>query len=117
VPSLPQVLAENGLPGVAPLSKGERVMLDRERLDTFYRELQTPSRIEANAPTPQVEEGEEDTKSQLTPSWVSEVRRDVVAVHRVGQGHPRLILQGESDIVLPEQVCKFFEMTRANRMR
>jgi hypothetical protein len=58
----------NGLPGVAPLSKGERVMLDRKRLDTFYRELQTPSRIEANTPRPQTEEAEEDLKSQLTQS-------------------------------------------------
>jgi hypothetical protein len=48
--------------------KGERVMLDRERLGTFYRELQTPSRIEANTPTPQVEEAEEDFKSELTQS-------------------------------------------------
>jgi transposase len=68
VPSLPQVLAENGLPEVAPLSEGERVMLDRKRLDTFYRELQTASRIEANTPTPQVEEAEEDFKSELTQS-------------------------------------------------
>jgi hypothetical protein len=62
------VLAENGLPGIAPLSKGERVMLDRKKLDTFYRELQLPSRREANTPNPQVEEGEEDPKSQLTQS-------------------------------------------------
>lgn len=68
VPSLPQVLAENGLPGVAPLSKGERVMLERKRLDSFYNELQTPSRIQANTPTPQVEETEEDFKSELTQS-------------------------------------------------
>jgi len=68
VPSLPQVLAENGLPRVAPLSKGERGMLDRQKLDTFYRELQTPSRIEANTANPQVEEREEDPKSQLTQS-------------------------------------------------
>jgi len=68
VPSLPQVLAENGLPRVAPLAKGERVMLDRKRLDTFYRELQTPTRIEANTPNPQVEEEEEDFKSELTQS-------------------------------------------------
>jgi hypothetical protein len=73
----------------------------------LYRELQTPSRVEANAPTPQVEEGEEDIKSQLTQSWVSEVRRDVVEVHRVGQRHPRLILQGESDIMLPKQIREF----------
>jgi hypothetical protein len=68
VPSLPQVLADNGLPEVAPLSKGEGVMLDRKRLDTFYRELQTPSRIEANTPTPQVEETELDFKAELTQS-------------------------------------------------
>ena len=42
-------------------------MLDRKRLDTFYRELQTASRIEAT-PTPQVEETEEDFKSELTQS-------------------------------------------------
>jgi transposase len=68
LPSLPQVLAENGLPRIAPLSKGERVMLDRKRLDTFYSELQTPSRIQANTPNPQVEETEEDFKSELTQS-------------------------------------------------
>jgi hypothetical protein len=28
-------------------------MLDRKRLDTFYRDLQTPSRNEANTPTHQ----------------------------------------------------------------
>jgi hypothetical protein len=50
--SLPQVLAENGLPGVAPLSRGERRILDRKRLDTFYSGLQSPSRIQANTPTP-----------------------------------------------------------------
>jgi hypothetical protein len=33
LPSLPQVLAENGLPGVPQLSKGERVMLERKRLE------------------------------------------------------------------------------------
>lgn len=68
VPSLPQVLSENGLPGVVPLRKGERVMLDRKRLDTFYRELQTPSRIEANTPNPQVKDPEEDLNSELTQS-------------------------------------------------
>jgi hypothetical protein len=51
LPSLPQVLAENGLPQIAPLAKGERVMLERNRLDTFYRELQKPSRIEVNERT------------------------------------------------------------------
>jgi len=68
VPSLPQVLADNGLPGVAPLRKGERVMLDRKRLDTFYQELQTASRIEANTPKPQVEDQEGDLNSELTQS-------------------------------------------------
>jgi hypothetical protein len=68
VPSLPQVLAENGLPEIAPLAKGERVMLERKRLDAFYSELQTPSRIEANTPTPHVEETGEDFKSELTQS-------------------------------------------------
>jgi len=68
VPSLPQVLAQNGLPAVAPLSKGERVMLERKRLDEFYRELQTPSRIQTNTRTTQVEEREEDVKSELTQS-------------------------------------------------
>jgi len=43
-------------------------MLDRKRLETFYRELQTPSRIQANTPTPQVKETEEDFKSELTQS-------------------------------------------------
>ena len=68
VPSLPQVLAGNGLPQIAPLAKGEKVMLQRKRLDGFYRELQTPSRIEANTTKPQTEETEEDFKSQLTQS-------------------------------------------------
>jgi transposase len=68
VPSLPQVLQENGLRQIAPLAKGERVMLERKRLDDFYRELQTPSRIEANLPTPQIEESTEVAKSELTQS-------------------------------------------------
>jgi len=37
-------------------------------LEAFYRELQTPSRIQANTSTPQVEETEEDFKSELTQS-------------------------------------------------
>jgi len=68
LPSLPQVLVENGLPKIAPLAKGERVMLERKRLDTFYRELQTTSPVQANTLTPQVEEPEEDFKSELTQS-------------------------------------------------
>jgi len=68
VPSLPQVLAENGLREIAPLAKGERVMLERKRMDGFYRELQSSSRIEANTTKPQTEETEEDFKSELTQS-------------------------------------------------
>jgi hypothetical protein len=43
-------------------------MLERKRLDTSYSELQTLSRIQANTPNPQVEETEEDLKSELTQS-------------------------------------------------
>ncbi len=68
LPSLPQVLAENGLPEVAPLPKGERVMLDRKNLSTFYDELQVPTRIQTNTPSPQLKEREEDPKSELTQS-------------------------------------------------
>src|SRR5438477_9651627 len=35
IPSLPQVLAQNGLPPTAPLRKGERIMLERNRLEGF----------------------------------------------------------------------------------
>jgi hypothetical protein len=62
------VLVENGLRKIAPLAKGERVMLERKRLDGFYRELQTPSRIEANTRTAQVQETEKDFKTHLTQS-------------------------------------------------
>jgi len=68
VPSLPQVLADNGLPQIDPLPKGERIMLDRKRLDLFYRELQTPSRIQTNTKTPQVAENKGNLKSELTQS-------------------------------------------------
>lgn len=68
VPSLPQVLAQNGLPEIAPLAKGEKIMLERKKLEGFYRELQTPSRIEANTRRAQVKEFEEDPKSELTQS-------------------------------------------------
>lgn len=68
IPSLPQVLAQNGLPELAPLRKGERVMLERSRLEGFYHELQTPTRIQANTPRTQVEETKEDAKSELTQS-------------------------------------------------
>lgn len=66
IPSLPQVLAQNGLPETAPLRKGERVMLERSRLEGFYRELQTPTRIQVNTRRAQVQELEEDAKSELT---------------------------------------------------
>ncbi len=68
VPSLPQVLADNGLPEIAPLRRGETVMLERKRLDTFYRDLRVASRVEANTRRPQVEGCEEDAKTQLTQS-------------------------------------------------
>ncbi len=43
-------------------------MLERKKLEGFCRALQTPSRIEANTPTSQVEEPKEDAKSELTQS-------------------------------------------------
>jgi transposase len=45
VPSLPQVLEQNGLPAVAALPLGERKMLAKKRLETFYAELQTSLRV------------------------------------------------------------------------
>jgi transposase len=68
IPSLPQVLEQNGLPEIAPLARGEKIMLERKRLESFYCELQTPSRTEANTPKTQPQEFEEDAKSQLTQS-------------------------------------------------
>jgi transposase len=68
VPSLPQVLAQNGLPPIAPLARGEKIMLERKKLDGFYRELQTPSRIQANTRNTQVEESDEVPKSELAQS-------------------------------------------------
>ena len=68
VPSLAQVLRRNDLPEIAPLAKGERVMLERKRLTAFYCDLQTASRIEANTAKPQHQETEEDFKSELTQS-------------------------------------------------
>lgn len=67
-PSLPQVLVDNGLPEIAPLPRGETVMLESKKLDGFYRELQVPSRVEANTRQLQSEEKEETTRSQLTQS-------------------------------------------------
>jgi hypothetical protein len=68
VPSLPQVLAGNGLPQIAPLARGERIMLERTKLERFYNELQTPSRIETNTRKAQTEQREEDVRTQLTQS-------------------------------------------------
>jgi len=62
LPSLPQVLQENGLPLPAPLPQGERVMLAEKRLDGFYSELQVPSRIQAKIPILQVKQHKEDTR-------------------------------------------------------
>ncbi|HEX2715233.1 MAG TPA: IS110 family transposase [Candidatus Acidoferrales bacterium] len=53
LPSLPQVLADNGLPQIAPLAKGERRMLEGKKLDTFYQELQLPRRVEVGTGNPQ----------------------------------------------------------------
>jgi len=68
LPSLPQVLENNGLRENAPLRRGEKIMLERKKLDGFYRELQTPTRIEANTPKTQLPESKEDPKLQLTQS-------------------------------------------------
>ena len=45
VPSLPQVLEQNNLPMVAPLARGEKNMLTKKKLEGFYLELQTSSRV------------------------------------------------------------------------
>jgi transposase len=44
VPSLPQVLRDNGLPAPEPLAPGEQAMLERQHLVEFHAELQIPSR-------------------------------------------------------------------------
>jgi hypothetical protein len=53
---------------ITTIPKGERLMLERNKLDGFYQELQTPTRIQANTRSAQVQEFEEDVKSQLTQS-------------------------------------------------
>ena len=63
LPSLPQVLVENGLPEIAPLSQGETLMLEKKKLHAFYRELQVPCRVEAATGSPQVKESEENAKA------------------------------------------------------
>lgn len=52
VPSLPQVLEQNGLPAVASLNTGERSMLAKKKLDGFYNELQTPTRVLKGSKSP-----------------------------------------------------------------
>jgi len=50
IPSLTQVLEQNGLPAVAPLPRGERNMLAKKKLEIFYHEVQTPSRVPKPSP-------------------------------------------------------------------
>jgi transposase len=47
VPSLPQVLAANGLPQIAPLAKGEEAMLEAKQLTEFHAQLQVARRRRA----------------------------------------------------------------------
>jgi hypothetical protein len=68
VPSLPKVLADNGLPEIAPLAKGERRMLEGKRLDSFYRELQMATRVPPGSRDLERKESEEDEEEQLTQS-------------------------------------------------
>jgi transposase len=68
VQSLPQVFAENGLPQPAALPRGEKIMLERRRLDTFCHELQTPSRVRPNEPARQIIEKEGDGADDLPHS-------------------------------------------------
>ena len=68
LPSLPEVLRENGLPEIAPLPRGEKVMLEKKKLDVFYRELQVPSRVQVHTGGLQEEESKENAKTQLTQS-------------------------------------------------
>jgi len=55
VPSLPQVLEQNNLPLVAPLVRGEKNMLAKKKLEGFYLELQTPSRVAKASAKPREE--------------------------------------------------------------
>jgi hypothetical protein len=68
VPSLPQVLEGNHLPLVPALPAGEIRMLERKQLLTFYEEIQSASRIEANTREIQAEKQEEEGKPELTQS-------------------------------------------------
>lgn len=62
IPSLPQVLAENGLPETAPLATGERGIAGKKEVGDFYNELQVPSRIELDT-------GALNLKRDRTAQW------------------------------------------------
>jgi hypothetical protein len=68
LPSLNQVLEDNGLPQSTPPPRGERRMLDEKRLHAFYTELQVASRVEVNPGSTQIEEHRENAKTHLTQS-------------------------------------------------
>src|SRR5579863_380894 len=62
LPSLNQVLEDNGLPQSTPPPRGERRVLDEKRLHAFYTELQVASRVEVNRGGSQIEEQREMQK-------------------------------------------------------
>ncbi len=68
VPSLDQVLQDNGLPATAPLPNGEKIMLRINQLQTFYEEVQTPSRVEVGESCIQAEQTGTEEENQLTQS-------------------------------------------------
>jgi transposase len=68
VPSLDEVLQDNGLPATAPLPDGERIMLRENQLQTFYEEVQTPSRREVGENGTQAEKPGTEEENQLTQS-------------------------------------------------
>jgi transposase len=68
LPSLNQVLEDNGLPETTPLAKGERRMLGEKKLHAFYAELQMASRVRADRGAMEAEQTEENAKTQLTRS-------------------------------------------------
>lgn len=68
VPSLDEVLEDNGLPQTTPPARGERRMLEEKRLHAFYSELQVASRVAVNSGTTQLKEPKENAETQLTQS-------------------------------------------------
>jgi transposase len=69
VPSLDEVLHDNGLPAPASLSNGETKMLSRNQLQAFYSELQMSSRVETPPHGPQTEKNfKKEEKEELTQS-------------------------------------------------